>query len=100
MVDSKADVAVFGANVVDPVGDDFAQFLVLEIVGVDLDRPTLRAIVAAAVLELAEQFLLLRIDRYHRLILGLKRLDFGVDVFKLGAAIGMVAAFLGFPVGM
>src|ERR1700733_7098818 len=75
MVDSKADVAVVGADVVDPVGDDFAQFLVLEIVGVDLDRPTLRAIVAAAVLELAEQFLLLRIDRYHRLILRLKRLD-------------------------
>src|ERR1700761_1673675 len=100
MVDSKADVAVVGANVVDPVGDDFAQFLVLEIVGVDLDRPTLRAIVAAAVLVLAEQFLLLRVDRYHRLILRLKRLDFGVDVFKLGVAIGMFAAFLGLAVGM
>src|ERR1035438_8156447 len=55
MVDSKADVAVVGADVVDPVGDDLAEFLVLEIVGVDLDRPTLRAIIAAAVLELAEQ---------------------------------------------
>jgi hypothetical protein len=30
MVDSKADVAIVGADVVDPVGDDFAQFLVLE----------------------------------------------------------------------
>jgi hypothetical protein len=37
MVDSKADVAVVGADVVDPVGDDFGQFLVLEIVGVDLE---------------------------------------------------------------
>src|SRR3984957_12123950 len=50
IVDSKADVAVVGANVIDPVGDDFAQFLVLEIVGVDLVRPALRAIVAGAVL--------------------------------------------------
>src|SRR5271167_1992420 len=100
MVDSKADVAVVGADVVDPVGDDFAEFLVLEIVSVDLDRPTLRAIVAAAVLELAEQFLLLRVDRYHRLILRLKRLDLGVDIFKLGVAIGMFAAFLGLAVGM
>jgi hypothetical protein len=49
-----------------------------KIVGVDLDRPTPLAIVAAAVLELAEQFLLLRVDRYHRLIVGLKRLDLGV----------------------
>src|SRR6202166_355731 len=77
-----------------------AQFLVLEIVGVDLDRPTLRAIVAAAVLGLAEQFLLLRVDRYHRLILRLKRPDFGVDIFELGVAIGMFAAFLGLAVGM
>src|SRR6202167_4975847 len=100
MVDSKADVAVVGANVVDPVGDDFAQFLVLEIVGVDLDRPTLRAIVAAAVLELAEQFLLLRVDRYHRLIVDLKLLDLGVDIFELSVAIGMFAAFLGLAVGM
>ena len=50
MVDSKADIAVVCADVVDPVGDDLAEFLVLEIVSVDLDRPTLRAIVAAAVL--------------------------------------------------
>ena len=96
----KADVAVVGADVVDPVGDDFAQFLVLEIVGVDLDRPTLRAIVAAAVLELTEQLLLLRVDRYHRLIVGLKLLDLGVDIFELSVAIGMFAAFLGLAVGM
>jgi hypothetical protein len=49
-----------------------------KIAGVDLDRPTLLAIFAAAVLELAEQFLLLCVDRYHRLIVGVKRLDLGV----------------------
>src|SRR5208283_3536966 len=54
----------------------------------------LRPIVAAAVLEFAEQFLLLRVDRYHRLIGGLKRLGLGVDIFKLSVAIGMFAAFL------
>jgi hypothetical protein len=96
MVDSKADVAVVGADVVDPVGDD----LVLEVVGVDLDRPTLRAIVPAAVLELAEQFLLLRVDRYDRLIGDLKLLDLGIDIFELGVAIGMFAAFLGLAVEM
>src|SRR5271168_4338846 len=63
--------------------------IMVEIVGVDLDRPTLRAIVAAAVLELAEQFLLFRVDRYHRPIVGLKLLDLGVDIFELSVAIGM-----------
>src|SRR5208337_4358636 len=50
MVDSEADIAEIGAGVVDSVGDELAQFLVLEIVGVDLDRLALRPIVAAAVL--------------------------------------------------
>src|ERR1700691_4546053 len=100
MVDSKADPAVVGADVVDPVGDALAEFLVLEIVGVDLDRPTLRAIIAAAFLKLAEHFLFLLVDRYHRLIGVLKLLDLGIDIFKLGVAIGMFAAFLGLAVGM
>ena len=65
MVDSEADVAEIGADVVDSLGDELAQFLVLEIVGVDLDRLAPRPIIAAAVLEFAEQFLLLRVDRYH-----------------------------------
>ncbi len=48
MVDSEADIAEIGTGVVDAVGDELAQFLVLEIVGVDLDRLALRPIVAAA----------------------------------------------------
>jgi hypothetical protein len=40
VVDSKADIAVVGADVVDPVGDDLAEFLVFEIVGVaSIGRP-------------------------------------------------------------
>ncbi len=100
VIDSQADIAEIGADVVDPVGDDFAQFLVLEIVGFDLDRLTLRPIVAAAVLKLADQFLLLGVDRYHGLIGRLKRLDLGVDVFELRVAIGMFAALLGLEVEM
>ena len=100
MVDSKAEIAVVGADVVDPVGDDLAEFLVFKIVGVDLDRPALRAIVAAAVLELAEQFLLLGVDRYRRLIGRVKLLYLGVDIFELSVAVGMFAAFLGLTVEM
>jgi hypothetical protein len=69
-------------------------------VGIDLDRPALRPVVAAPVLEFADQFLLLRVDRYHGLIGGLKRFDLGADIFKLSVAIGMFAAFLGLAVEM
>ena len=48
VIDPEADIAEVGADVVDPVGDDLAQFLILEIVGVDLDRLALRPLVAAA----------------------------------------------------
>src|SRR5208337_4381610 len=83
---------------VDPVGDDLAQVPVLEIVGVDLDRLALGPVVAPSILEFAEQFLLLGVDRDHGLTGGLKRFDLGVDVFKLGIAIGMVAPLFGLAV--
>src|SRR5208337_321616 len=100
VVDSEADIAEVGADVVDPVRDDLAQLLVLEIVSVDLDRFALRPIVATAVLEFAQQFLLLRVDRYHGFAGRLKRLDLRVDIFELGVAIRMFAGFLGLAVGM
>src|SRR5271166_2771167 len=87
VVDSEADIAEVGADVGDPVRDDLAQLLVLEIVSVDLDRFALR-------------FLLLRVDRYHGFAGRLKRLDLRVDIFELGVAIRMFAGFLGLAVGM
>src|SRR5271170_4964067 len=100
VIDPQADIAEVGADVVDPVRDYLAQFLVLEIMGIDLDRLALWPVVAAAVLEFADQFLLLRVDRYHGLIGRLKRFDLGVDIFKLSVAIGMFAALLGLAVEM
>jgi hypothetical protein len=51
--------------------------------GCCLDRPALWAIVAAAVLELTEQILLLGVDRYRRLIGRVKLLYLGVNIFEL-----------------
>ena len=100
VVDPQTDIAEVGADVVDSIGDDLAKRLVLEIVDVDLGGLTLWSIVAAAVLEFAEQFLLLGVDRYRRLAGRLERLDFGVDIFELRVAIGMFAALLGLTVVM
>jgi hypothetical protein len=38
VVDAEADIAAVGADVVDSVGDDLAEYLVLEVVDINLDR--------------------------------------------------------------
>ena len=68
--------------------------LVLEVVHVDAQRIALRPIVGAAVLEVADQLLLLRVDGDDRLPFGLRRHDLRVDVLELRVAIGMLRAFV------
>ena len=70
---------------------------------VDAGRLTLRAIVGAGVLVVADELLLLGVDRDDGLASGLRRNDFGVDVLELRVtleaclrhdAVGMVRAFV------
>jgi hypothetical protein len=56
------------AHVIHAVGNHLAEFLVLEVVGIDLDRLALRSIITAGVLEFSNQLLLLRVDRDYWLI--------------------------------
>ena len=100
MVDPQTDIALVGADVVNSKGDELAQFRILEVVSVDLDRLALGPIVAAAILEFADQLFLLRVDGNHGLIGGLERFHLGVDIFELGVAIGMAAPLLGLAVEM
>ena len=58
----------------------------------------LGAQLAASVLEVANQFFLLRVDRAGRLACGLKRIDPRVDVFELRVAVGMAGALAGLAV--
>ena len=55
---------------------------------------------AAAVLEIANQFLLLGVDRDGRLAGRLKAAHLGVDVFELGIAIGVAGPFARLAVGL
>src|ERR1035438_6019760 len=64
---ADTDPALVGGHVVDPKRRGAAQFLVHEIVDLDLLGLALGPILAAGVLELADQFLLLGIDRDDRL---------------------------------
>jgi hypothetical protein len=63
VVDAEADIATIGANVINAIRHHLAEFLVLEVVGIDLDRPAFGSIITAGVLKLANQLLLLRVDR-------------------------------------
>jgi hypothetical protein len=59
-----------------------------------------RAIIGSAILEVADQFLLLRVDGDDRLMLSLRRNGFRVDVFELGIAVGMMRAFIRLAIGL
>ena len=68
----------------------------------DVDAPWLAfwTIISAAVLEVADQFLLLRVHRDDRLLPDLRGDNFRVDVFELGIAVGMVRSFIGLAIGL
>src|SRR5271166_5441423 len=65
-----------------------------------LFRIALSAPFAAGVLEIADQFLLLRIDGYGRLVLGHRRLDRVVNHPELRVAVGVVGALAGLAIGL
>jgi hypothetical protein len=62
-------------------------------------RPLLSA-ASAAVVEVAEQLLLLGIDRDRRLSVVMTRPDEGVDSCKLGIAVRVAGAFAGLAIGL
>ena len=69
-----------------------AQLLVLEVVHVHVQRVAFGPIIRAAVLEVADQLLLLGVNRDDGLARGLGRNDLRVDVLELCIAIGMARA--------
>src|SRR5262250_57878 len=92
--DANADEGFVGCHIVDAIGHRLAQLLVGEIVHVDTQRLALGAIVGAAVLEVADQLLLLGIDRDDGLAFGLRRDHCRIDVLELRVAVGVVRAFV------
>jgi hypothetical protein len=54
--------------------------------------------VRVTLVEVADQFLHLRVNRNDGLAFGLCGNNFGVDMFKLGIAVGMVRSFIGLAI--
>jgi hypothetical protein len=80
-------------DIVNPVRDRLSKVLVDEVMHVDLVGTAFRTIVAASVLEAANQFLLLGVDRNHWLTRGLGADHRGVDVLELRVPVRVMAAF-------
>src|SRR5262249_45611250 len=100
MVDADTDPALVVRDVVDPVRDGLAQFLILEVVNADFLRRPFGAPLPAWVLEIPHQLLLLRVHRDHRLAALLKAPRLGVDVLELGVAVGMLPPLARLAVGL
>ena len=100
VIDTYAHPALILAQVVHPVRNGFAQIRIQKIVDLDLFRIAARPPLAPGVLERSDQFLLLRVDRDHRLPSLLKPLYRRVDILELRIAIRMVFALFGLAVAL
>jgi hypothetical protein len=100
VIDADADPAGVAGDVVDPVGHRAAKLGDLEVMHAHRFRLTLRPQFAAGILEVADQFFLLGVDRDCRLAGGKRRLHRGVDVLELRVAVGRVTALAGLAVGL
>ncbi len=92
VVDPDADTAGVGGEIINSVRHGAAELLDQEIVHAHFLRVALHAPLAAGVLEIADQFLLLGIDGDRWLVLGHGRLDRVVDDVELRVAVGIVSA--------
>src|SRR3984893_12219327 len=89
-----------GGEVVDPVRHRAAELLDQEVMDTDFFGIALRAILAAWVAEIADEFLFLGVDRDHRLLFGQRRGHLGVDVAELRIPVGVAVALRGLAVAL
>ena len=89
MINPYTHPSVVGRDVVYTIGNALAEVRVDKILAADLHRLSLGMPFPPRILEIPDQFLFLRVYRYHRLPTFLKRLDLLVDMLKLRIAVGM-----------
>jgi len=90
VVDADTDPAGIVGDVIDAIGNRTPELRDDEIMDADLFGRALRPPFAPGILEVADQFLLFRINRDRRFARGQRRLDQFVDVVELRVPIGMV----------
>ena len=98
--DADAHPTGIAGEIVNAIGDRPPQFLDQEVVDPHLFRLALATPLASGILEVADEFLFLGVDRDHCLAFGQGGADLGVDVGELGIAIWMAVALSGLAVGL
>jgi hypothetical protein len=93
MVHADADPANIRVQGINPIGDGLAPRGVDEIVDTYLWRLAVGVPLASGVLEVADQLLLLRVDRDNRLTALLEVSHLGGDVLELSIAIWVLSSF-------
>ncbi len=92
VVGADGHPAGVGGDVVDPVRDRLAQLLVREVVSLHPLRVSARPPLAAAVLVLPDEFLLLSVHADHRLPRRMMLAHLVVDIAELGVAVRVLGA--------
>src|SRR5580658_4509853 len=100
MIDSDADPSGVGCQIVYPVRRSASQFRYHKIMHENLFRIPLRSPLPPSILEIPQQFLLLGVNRYHRLTGSDIAPDLVINVLELRIAVRMRVPFLGLPVGL
>src|SRR5208283_2690382 len=100
VVDPDVDPARVSGQIINSIRHGATELLDQEIVHAHFFRIALFAPLAAGVLEIADQLLLLGIDGYSRLVLGHGCLDRVVDHTKLRVAVGIVSALARLAIGL
>ena len=99
-IDPDIDPSLVGGNVIDAVRRHLTQALDLEVMDAHRLGISLAPQLAAAVLEVADQFLLLGVDGNRRITGGDRRLTGGVDVLELGISVGVVGSLAGLAISL
>src|SRR5487761_38310 len=100
VIDADTDPTFVTGQVVNPVGNGLAQFLVGKVMNVHLLRPALGLPFRTGILEFSDQFFLFRVHRDDRLLTFLKRPHLAVDGLELSIAIRVRRALARLAVGL
>src|SRR6202042_1522643 len=100
VVDADRDPARVGRHIINSIRHGAAEFLDQKVVHAHLFRIALATPFPAGVLEIADQFLLLGIDGYDRLVLADGRFHGLVDDPELRVPVGIVGALARLAVGL
>jgi len=96
--DANGDPGFVGFHVIHAIGNGFAELFVGKVVRVDFERLPFWSVLTPDIRLFPEGFLLFRIDRDRRTTPAATGTNATGDVFKLGIAVRVVAAFACLPV--